>query len=117
MSPIYNVPDAYAYGTKGVLYNREDSCSPDTVEQPVPIPFYEESAKLSKVPKIALIKKQGGPCSLLEKIKNAQKESAIGAIIYDTSEITYADQDYKAVKLKKKSLLIPFFSYCRQSLV
>lgn len=97
MSPLYNVPDAYAFGTKGVLYNREESCSPDTIEQPIPIPFYEESAKLSKVPKIALIKKQGGPCSLLEKIKNAQKESAVGAIIYDTSEIAYADQDYKAV--------------------
>ncbi|MBM6383501.1 MAG: hypothetical protein JSY10_05835 [Paenibacillus sp.] len=111
MSPLYNVPEAYVYGTKGVLYNREESCSPDTIEQPVPIPFYADSAKSSKVPKIALIKKQGGPCSLVEKIKNAQKESAIGVIIYDISEMTYADQDYKAVKLKPP--YIPFFSYCR----
>lgn len=87
------------YGTKGVLYNRDDSCSPNPVDQPIPIPFYTANANLSKVPKIALIKKQGGSCSLVEKIRNAQKESAIGAIIYDTNEMTNTDQDFKAVKL------------------
>ncbi|KAI8061387.1 hypothetical protein BDF21DRAFT_403177 [Thamnidium elegans] len=109
VSPLYNVPEAYVYGTKGVLYNREESCSPDTIEQPVPIPFYADSAKSSKVPKIALIKKQGGPCSLVEKIKNAQKESAIGVIIYDISEMTYADQDYKAGVPPDSEITIPVY--------
>lgn len=87
-------------GTSGVLYNRDDSCSPNAIDQLIPIPFYTATSKLSKVPKIALIKKQGGNCTLIEKIKNAQLEGAIGAIIYDTNEMT---NDHKAVSFCIKS--------------
>lgn len=96
VAPIDNLPQASVDGTNGVLYNRDDSCSPDTINQPIPIPFYAVTAKLSKVPKIALIKKQGGNCTMIEKIRNAQLEGAIGAILYDSDGSTNLE-DRKAV--------------------
>lgn len=105
IAPLYNTPDASTDGTMGVLYNRDDSCSPETPPQNIPIPFYTATPKLSKVPKIALIKKQGGSCTLAEKIKNAQIEGAIGAIVYDTiaNEMTNdtGDEKYRSVSQKK----------------
>ncbi|KAI7889251.1 uncharacterized protein EV154DRAFT_565638, partial [Mucor mucedo] len=60
IAPLDHLPMPPVDGANGVLYNREYSCSSDTIIQPIPIPFYADSPKLSKVPKIALIKKQGG---------------------------------------------------------
>jgi hypothetical protein len=86
-------------GTVGVLYNRDDSCSPDTLNTSTPWPFYAPTPKLSEVPKIAFIKKQGGSCTLAQKILNAQSEGAIGAIVYDTTANGTTFEDRKAVSL------------------
>lgn len=99
VTPLDNTPSADFDGTTGVLYNRDDSCSPLTVQQPIPLPFYSADAKSTKVSKIALIKKQGGTCSIVEKIRNAETEGAIGAIVYDTLTNTNAE-DRKAVKIR-----------------
>lgn len=100
IAPLNNVPAASTDGgTVGILYNRDESCSPNTIDQPIPIPFYTVTAKQSKVPKIALIKKQGGNCTLVEKIRNAQLEGAIGAIVYDTKDINI-DEDHTPVSFK-----------------
>jgi hypothetical protein len=93
ISPLDNVPNASSEGTIGVLYNRDDSCLA-TIQQPIPYPFYAATPKQSQVPKIAFIRKQGGNCTLVEKILNAQNEGAIGAIVYDTIII---NENHKAV--------------------
>lgn len=91
-------------GTTGVLYNREDSCSP-SIQQPIPLPFYAQDPKSSRVPKIALIKKQQGNCSIYEKILNAQLEGAIGVVLYDSQFIDYETSldDRKKVKKKQRT--------------
>lgn len=99
VAPLDNVPWTSIDGTTGVLYNRDDSCSPSTTQQPIPFPFYDADPKSTKVPKIALIKKQGGDCTLVQKILNAEHEGAIGAIVYDTLSNATHDQDRKAVKI------------------
>lgn len=119
IAPLYNTPDASTDGTMGVLYNRDDSCSPETPPQNIPIPFYTATPKLSKVPKIALIKKQGGSCTLAEKIKNAQIEGAIGAIVYDTiaNEMTNdtGDEKYRSGVPPDSGILIPAY-YVNQTI-
>ncbi|KAI9366491.1 hypothetical protein BD770DRAFT_450677 [Pilaira anomala] len=105
---LNNVPEASKSGTKGVLYNREDSCSPETIEQPIQAPFFAP-IKLSLVPKIALIKKHSGPCSLVEKIKNAQKESAIGVIIYNNNQMTDPEDNYREGVPLESAITIPVY--------
>lgn len=99
VAPLDNLPSPGIDGATGVLYNRDDSCSPLTVQQPIPLPFYDADPKSSKVPKIALIKKQGGNCTLVQKILNAEYEGAIGAIVYDTLTNATHFEDRKAVKI------------------
>lgn len=100
IAPLDHVPLPPVDGTNGVLYNREDSCS-ETIDQPIPIPFYASSPKQSKVPKIALIKKQGGNCTLSQKIIFAQLEGAIGVIVYDSNGSMTESEDHKAVNKTK----------------
>lgn len=100
---IENLPIASTEGTEGVLYNREDSCTPNTIQQSIPLPFYAVDPKSAKVPKIAFIK--SGSCTVYEKILNAQIEGAIGAIIYDTS----ADFSNETTKNELKKVHVNFF--------
>jgi hypothetical protein len=101
--PLGNTPSAYFDGTTGVLYNRDDSCSSSTIQQPIPLPFYSVDVKSTSVPKVALIKKQGGACSIVEKIRNAETEGAIGAIVYDNRMNTNAEDR----KLVRKNKIVP----------
>lgn len=120
--PLDNTPLADFDGTTGVLYNRGDSCSSSTIQQPIPLPFYTADARSTKVPKIALIKKQGGTCSIVEKIRNAETEGAIGAIVYDTLINTNAE-DCKSVKIEiapellSIELIVFHFRECHQRAV
>ncbi|KAI8891072.1 hypothetical protein K501DRAFT_146543, partial [Backusella circina FSU 941] len=84
--PFNNVPEAQGSEAVGILYNRDDSCTPHIIQNITP-PFYTDNPKAANVPKIALIKKEGN-CTLTTKILNAQKEGAIGVIIYNNQDIT-----------------------------
>ncbi|KAK4516711.1 uncharacterized protein ATC70_011689 [Mucor velutinosus] len=109
VAPLDNLPLPSIDGATGVLYNRDDSCSPLTVQQPIPLPFYDVDPKSTKVPKIALIKKQGGNCTLIQKILNAEHEGAIGAIVYDTLvNATHVD-DRKAGVPPESGITIPAY--------
>ncbi|CEP13640.1 hypothetical protein [Parasitella parasitica] len=108
VAPLDNMPSPGLDGTTGVLYNRGDSCASGIVQQPVPLPFYSIDAKSTKVPKIALITKQGGSCSLVEKIRNAENEGAIGVIVYDTLTNTNV-QDRSAGVPPESGLTIPAY--------
>ncbi|KAF1799152.1 hypothetical protein V8B55DRAFT_1519092 [Mucor lusitanicus] len=109
VAPLDNLPSPGIDGATGVLYNRDDSCSPLTVQQPIPLPFYDADPKSSKVPKIALIKKQGGNCTLVQKILNAEYEGAIGAIVYDTLTNATHFEDRKAGVPPESGITIPAY--------
>ncbi|KAL7318585.1 hypothetical protein PS15m_001808 [Mucor circinelloides] len=109
VAPLNNVPSPSIDGTTGVLYNRDDSCSSLTIQQLIPFPFYDADPKSTKVPKIALIKKQGGNCTLIQKILNAEHEGAIGAIVYDTLANATHVEDRKAGVPPESGITIPAY--------
>jgi hypothetical protein len=95
--PLNNIPSAPRDGTTDSLYSRHSLCSRSIVQQSIPILLYTNNLKSTKIPRIALIKKQSRYYSLVGKIKNAKVKGAIDAIVYDT----ISNQDVgKAVFLK-----------------
>ncbi|GAN00788.1 hypothetical protein MAM1_0002c00212 [Mucor ambiguus] len=109
IAPLDNIPSPSIDGTTGVLYNRDDSCSPLTVQQSIPFPFYDADPKSTQVPKIALIKKQGGNCTLIQKILNAEQEGAVGVIVYDTLTNATRMEDRKAGVPPESGITIPAY--------
>ncbi|KAI9251522.1 hypothetical protein BDA99DRAFT_608180 [Phascolomyces articulosus] len=74
-----NLTQPSRHGLRGILYSRNDMCNRTAMTQP----FFNQDYHRT-LPRIALIT-SGGPCTFVDKIRLAQQDGAIGAIIYDES--------------------------------
>lgn len=88
VQPAPNLTQPNHNGLRAILYNRNQSCS---AVNPHPTDFFTEDY-YHALPRIALIQ-GGGPCTFVEKIRLAQQDGAIGAIVYDPDVPTNAS-DY-----------------------
>ncbi|KAI7860213.1 hypothetical protein BDC45DRAFT_96769 [Circinella umbellata] len=71
-----NLTQPSRHGLRGILYNRKDLCIQTTTT------LFFNHEYFRTLPRIALIT-SGGPCTFVDKIRLAQQDGAIGAIIYD----------------------------------
>ncbi|KAI8047579.1 uncharacterized protein B0P05DRAFT_565678 [Gilbertella persicaria] len=92
--PFDHVPLAHLNGTTaGILYHKADPCS---------------SLIQLNISSIALMKKkEGGDCSLTERILNAQMEGALGVIVYDAIQ---ENNPAEGVSLIDKHIKIPAYN-------
>ncbi|KAI9494739.1 hypothetical protein BDB00DRAFT_871020 [Zychaea mexicana] len=72
-----NLTQPSRHGLRGILYTRNDSCNRTSMTPP----FFNQEYQRA-LPRIALIT-SGGPCTFVDKIRLAQQDGAIGAIIYN----------------------------------
>ena len=77
-----NLTQPSRHGLRGILYSRNDVCN-QTTSTAISPPFFNQDYHRA-LPRIALIT-SGGPCTFVDKIRLAQQDGAIGAIIYDQS--------------------------------